>query len=307
MSESSSDRIRTVPAHTGPDQHVAARSTLVPARNLRLVAAAVAVNSALVLLALAVLFPLYWLVSTSFLPREAILSASQTLVVRDPTLENYQELLATTRFARSIWNSVVAAAAVTAAGVYLDTLAGYAFAKHKFRGRDWLFIGVLVTMMIPVAVTVIPNFILLARIRLIGSLWSIILPQLALPFGIFWMRQYIQGAVPDELLESARIDGAGELGVFRLVVLPIVGPGMAGLAIWLFLFSWNAFLLPLAYLQTNEAATYPVFLAALKGFYTPPTHLLVAASVLSTLPVVVVFFVAQRRFISGITAGAVKG
>lgn len=267
----------------------------------------VTVNGALVLLALAILFPLYWLTSTSFLPREAILSASQRLLVNNPTLANYRDLLTTTTFTRSMLNSVVAATAVTVIGMYLCTLAGYAFAKFDFRGRNLLFAGVLSTMMIPIVVTVIPNFILLSRMGLIGSLLSIILPQIAPPFGIFWMRQYIGGAVPDDLMDAARVDGAGELVLFRRVVLPIVGPGMAGLAIWLFLFSWNALLLPLAYLQTNEAATYPVFLAGLKGFYTPPTHLLIAASVLSTLPVVAIFLFAQKRFIAGITTGAVKG
>ncbi len=269
--------------------------------------AAVAVNTGLAVLALALLFPLYWLVSTSFLPRESILSANQTLVVHDPTLGNYRELLDTTSFGRSIWNSLLVAAAVTIGGVYLNTLAGFAFAKYTFRGRNILFAAVLSTMMIPLVVTVIPNFLLLSRIGLIGSLFSVILPQLALPFGVFWMRQYIDGALPISLLEAGRIDGASELTMFRRVVLPIAAPGMAALAIWLFLNSWNALLLPLAYLQTNEAATYPVFLAGLKGFYTPPTHLLIAASVLSTLPVVAVYAFAQKRFVSGLTAGGIKG
>lgn len=268
---------------------------------------AAALNGALLLIALVVFFPLYWLVITSLLPRESILSAAQTLIPHDVTLENYQELLTSTGFLRSMLNSVLAATAVTVVGVYLNTAAGYAFAKYQFRGRDALFAVILATMMIPAVVTVIPNFLLLSRIGLIGSLFSIILPQIAPAFGIFWMRQYIGSAVPTELLESARIDGASEFGIFRHVVLPIVGPGMAGLAIWLFLNSWNGLLLPLAYLQTNEAATYPVFLASLQGFYIRPTHLLIAASVLSTLPVVAVFLFAQKRFIAGITSGAVKG
>lgn len=265
------------------------------------------VNAALALLGVILIFPLYWLVSTSFLPKESILSAGQSLVPHDPSIGNYRELLETTSFSRSILNSLLVAGAVTIVGVYINTLAGYAFAKHRFRGHKVLFAAVLSTMTIPALVTVVPNFLLLSSVGLIGTLFSVILPQLALPFGVFWMRQYIGGAVPDEILEAARIDGAGEFTAFRRVVLPIVAPGMATLAIWLFLTSWNAFLLPLAYLQTNEAATYPVFLAGLKGFYTPPTHLLVAASVLSTLPVVAVFVVAQRRFIAGITTGAVKG
>lgn len=266
-----------------------------------------AVNGSLSLLAALFVLPLYWLAITSFLPREQILSAQQTLLLTHPTVQNYQELLTTTSFLQSMLNSVIVSAAITLVGMYISALAGYAFAKHHFPGRNVLFTLILSTMMIPVTVTVIPNFILLANIGLIGTLWAVILPQLALPFGIFWMRQYIQAAVPNSLLEAARIDGAGVYATFWRVVYPIITPGLAGLAIWLFLNSWNALLLPLVYLQSNSLATYPVFLASLMGFHAAvPTNLLVAACVLATVPMVLIFIVAQKRFVAAITAGAVK-
>lgn len=271
-------------------------------------ARSVAATGVLLLLALAFFFPLYWLVSTSFLPREEILSASQRLIARHPTVENYVLLLTETRFLRSVANSVLVSCTVTVAGTYLAALAGFAFAKYRFRGRSVLFAVVLAMVAIPPLVIVVPNFLVMARLQLLDTLWAVILPQIVIPpFGIFWMRQYIGSAVPDALLDSARIDGASELRIFAHVVLPVIRPGLAGLAIWLFLHSWNNLILPLSYLQTDERFTYPVFLASLKGFHAAqPTHLLITASVLATVPVVVVFLLAQRRFVSGLTAGAVR-
>lgn len=265
-------------------------------------------TGALLLLALAFVFPLYWLASTSFLPREEILSAGQRLLATSLTVDNYVALLTETRFLRSIANSLLVSSVVTVAGMYLAALAGYAFAKYRFRGRNLLFAVVLAMVAVPPLVIVVPNFLVMAELRLLDTLWAVILPQIVIPpFGVFWMRQYIGSAVPDALIDSARSDGAGELRIFLRIVLPIIRPGMAGLAIWLFLHSWNNLILPLSYLQSNDQATYPVFLASLKGFHAAqPTHLLIAASVLATVPIVVVFLFAQRRFVSGLTAGALR-
>jgi ABC-type glycerol-3-phosphate transport system permease component len=269
---------------------------------------AIAIWAGLIALAIFVVLPLYMVVTTSFLPREDILGTEQTLFVHDASLANYEEVLTTTGLGRSIVNSTIVAVSVALFGVLISAMAGYAFAKFQFRGRRFLFLLVLATLTVPAVVTVIPNFILLARIGIIGSLASVILPALATPFGVYWMRQYISAAVHDELIEAARVDGASEVGIFAAIVLPISRPGLAGLAIWLFILSWNALLLPLAYLQSNDAFTYPVFFAGLMGFViSAPTHLLVAGSVLATLPVVVVFLLFQRQFVAGITSGAVKG
>ncbi len=280
------------------------RTTLAGPRDLP---RTVAVNLLLLAFAAVIVFPLYWVLMTSFLPKQQILTKPQALFVTTPQLDNYIELFTVTNFGRSLINSAIVAVAVMAIGAYFAALAGYAFAKHQFRGRNALFVTLLATMMVPATVTVIPNFLLMSQLGLIDSLWAVILPQLTPAFGIFWMRQYIGSAVPSELLDAARIDGASEFGIFNRIVLPVIRPGVAGLAVWLFMMSWNALLLPLAYLHDPNTVTYPVFLAGLKGLESvvlPPTNLLVAAAVVSTLPIITLFVFAQRSFIAGLTAGA---
>ncbi|OFE17421.1 hypothetical protein BA895_16550 [Humibacillus sp. DSM 29435] len=263
-------------------------------------------NALLWIVGLAMVFPIYWLVSTSFLPKEQILGAKQRVIPNAFTLENYRLLLQNQEFWPAVRNSLVVSGVVTIAGAYFATLAGYAFAKMHFPGRDLLFRILLATMMIPLMVSLTTNYIIISRLGLLNSLWAVILPQLAPAFGIFWMRQFVISTVPDEILEAARIDGAGELMTFRKVVLPILRPGVAGLMIWLFLSSWTQLLLPLTYLQDQK--TYPVFINSLRTFPAiPVTHLLIAASVLSMIPVVALFVFAQKAFVSGLSAGAVKG
>lgn len=262
----------------------------------------------MMLLALTIALPLYWLAITSLRPAEQILSAEQSLGVSDPTLRNYTELLGETGFLRSILNSLLVSVTVTVIGIAVGSLAGYVFAKRRFPGRDLLFGLVLVTLTVPALAQVIPNFLVMVELGMINTLWAVILPQAAAPLGIFWMRQYVSVAVPDALLDAGRVDGMGEGRLFWSVVLPLIRPGAAGLAIWLFLQSWSEFVLPLAYLQSNRVATYSLFLDALAGDPNQvPTHLLIAASVLATLPIVVVFLAAQRQFVSGIVSGAIRG
>ncbi|GHJ15924.1 MULTISPECIES: carbohydrate ABC transporter permease [unclassified Micromonospora] len=277
-----------------------------PTGRRRAGAAAVLANGWLWLLALLSVFPIYWLVSTSFLPKDDILQNEQRFVPDKLTLENYRLLLANPDFWPAVNNSLIVSVVVTVGGAYLATMAGYAFAKLRFRGRDGLFRLLLVTMMIPLMVSLTTNYVVMSKLGLLNSLWAVILPQLTPAFGIFWMRQYVISAVPEEILEAARIDGAGEIVTFRKVVLPILRPGVAGLMIWLFLSSWTQLLLPLTYLQDQR--TYPVFINALRTFPAiPVTHLLIAASVLSMVPVVALFVFAQRSFVAGMSAGAVKG
>lgn len=270
--------------------------------------AAVLLNGWLWLVALLLVFPLYWALSTSFLPREEILSTAQRLWPDSFTLENYRELFTGTRFGRAMVNSLIISAVVTVVGTYVAGLAGFAFGKLTFRGRQVLFGVLLATLMIPPLVTVPINFLLMSRLGLLDTLWAVILPQLTPAFGIFWMRQYVDAAVPDEVLEAARIDGASDVALFHRIVLPLLRPGLAGLAIYLFLQSWNQFLLPLTYLQSPRNQTYPVFINLLNSSYAENLdHLVIAASVLSMVPIGILFLLGQRHFVNGITAGAVKG
>ena len=262
----------------------------------------------LTLFALLVISPLVWLTATSFLPKSAILSANPFAAWHAVSLSNYDRVLSDTAFPHTVLNSLIVSGVVTVVGVYIGALGGYAFAKMRFFGRDVLFALVLATLSIPALVTVIPNFLVMSRLGLVGTLWSVILPQLTPPLAIFWMRQYILRTISDELVDAAKLDGAGELRIVHSLVLPICVPGMAGLAVWLFMTSWNALLLPLAYIQDSARATFPVFLTSLNSFNAvPQTDLVVAASVLSTIPPLVVFVLAQRLFIAGLVDGGVKG
>ena len=276
-------------------------------RGQRRPVAAVLLNGWLWAVALVLVFPLYWALSTSFLPKAEILSTAQRLWPNSFTLENYRELFTGTGFGRAMLNSIIVSVVVTVVGTYVAGLAGFAFGKLVFRGRQALFGLLLATLMIPPLVTVPINFIVMSKLGLLNTLWAVILPQLTPAFGIFWMRQYVTSAVPDEVIEAARIDGASDVVLFHRIVLPLLRPGLAGLAIYLFLQSWNQFLLPLTYLQSPSKRTYPVFINLLNSSYAQNLdHLVIAASVLSMVPIGVMFLFGQRHFVNGITAGAVK-
>lgn len=260
---------------------------------------ALGANALLLGLAVFMVIPLWWIVTTSLRPAAEIYSSDQTLLPSVVTFDNYVELLTQTKFTGALVNSVIVAAVVTIGGTLFAGLSGYAFAKFRFPGRDVIFIILIASMTVPGAVTLLPNFILLSRIGLLDTLWAVILPQVALPFAMLWMRQYVRTAVPDSVLEAARVDGAGPYRTFFSIVAPIIRPGLAGVGVWLFLGAWNSLLIPLVYLSSNENYTYPVFLSALQGNPTlQVTHLVMAAAVLATLPVVVVFLALQRHFVA---------
>jgi lactose/L-arabinose transport system permease protein len=268
----------------------------------------IAAMTVLTAFCLAILLPLWWVIISSAKTPAEIYSSKQSLIPTSFTLDNYIQLLTETGFIRSIGNSLIVAVAVTVLGSLFALGAGYAFAKLTFRGRDLLFYMLVGSMVIPGIVTVLPNFILLARIGLLDTLWAIILPNLALPFSMLWMRQYIRSAVPDSVLDAARIDGSGEFRTMWSVVAPIVRPGLVGVAVWLFLTSWNNFFLPLVYLNSDENFTYPVFIAALKGNpQLQVTHLVMAAAVLSLIPVLIMYVFLQRHFVASAAMSIDKG
>ena len=190
--------------------------------------------------------------------------------------------------------------------VWFCALAGYTFAKLRFRGREALFVGILTTMMIPLGVGLIPNFIIMARIGWVDTYRALIIPGIANAFGIFWMRQYCL-SVPDELLDAARVDGAGEFGIFSRIVLPVIRPALASLAIFVFLSSWNDFLQPLVFLRSEDKFTVQLWLSIVDrtGQHEPASDRdgrLAARQ----HPDRVMFATLQRHFIAGLTAGSVK-
>ncbi len=206
----------------------------------------------------------------------------------------------------ALWNSLVVSGLITASTVLFCTLAGFAFAKLRFRGRDALFAVTLGTMMIPPSLSVVPLYSIMADLGLAGDLASVVLPSLVAAFGVFFMRQYLSSALPDELLEAARMDGATSLRTVFSVVLPIARPGMAVLGMLTFMAAWNDFFWPLIAL-TSRNPTVQVALNNLGQGYVPDQAVIMAGTLVGTLPVIVVFALLGRQIVSGIMAGAVKG
>lgn len=251
-------------------------------------------------------FPFLWMLSSSLKPSSEIFS-SGALLPQDPTLDNYIRLFTDVGALRKFGNSFIVSVGFTVLSVFLCALGGYGFGKFRFRGREVLFWFVLATLTIPLAAILVPLFVMMRNtFNWIDTLWPLIIPGAANAFGIFFMRQYMH-SIPDELIDSARVDGAGEYTIFWRVVLPVAAPGLASLAIIFFMRSWNDFLWPLAVLRSEAVQTIPVMLNAVQG---PPGRtaydLLMAGAVLSVLPLAAVFLILQRRLVAGVTMGAVK-
>lgn len=261
-----------------------------------------------VLIAVGVVFllPFYWMLTSSLRPLSEFYQLPIPIVPNKPSLENYGLLFARSMFGRGIFNSSLLAAISVVLQVLLSALAGYTFAKLRFRGRGPLFIGLLATMMIPLGVGMIPNYIIMARIHWIDTFWPLILPPIANAFGIFWMRQYCL-SIPDELLDAARIDGSGEFSTFWRIVLPVIKPAVASLAIFVFLTTWNDFLGPLVYLRSQQLYTVQLWLSVVsrEGNVSQP-GVVMAGSALASIPIVILFATLQRYFVAGLTAGSVK-
>ena len=260
----------------------------------------------LVLAGLAFLLPFYWMVVSSFRPTAQFFQLPIPLVPNPPSLENFETLFARSKYGRGLLNSAFLAIVAVILQVGFCALAGYTFAKLRFRGRDALYLGILTTMMIPLGVGLIPNFIIMARIGWVDTYRALIIPGIANAFGIFWMRQYCL-SVPDELLDAARVDGAGEFGIFSRIVLPVIRPALATLAIFVFLSTWNDFLQPLVFLRSEDKFTVQLWLSIVErqGNVSQPA-IVMAGALLASIPIVILFAALQRHFIAGLTAGSVK-
>ena len=270
-----------------------------------LVSAGVLVYAALALGALASLVPMLWMLSASLMPAGEASAYPPRFVPSEVTFEHYASLFTRLNLGRYLRNSAIVAITVTVASLLINAMAGYAFAKLRFRGRDRLFGLLTLGLIVPSQVAMLPLFLLLKSMGLINSYWGVVIPGLASIFGIFLVRQYLL-ALPDDLLDAARVDGASELRVFWSVVLPVARPILATLSIWTFLATWNDFMWPLIVLSDDRRYTLPVALANLVGEHVQDTELMMAGSVLTVLPVLVVFLVLQRYYIQGILSGSVK-
>lgn len=264
------------------------------------------VNGLLIAASFIALFPLLWMASVSFMPPGFSSTFPPPLLPQQPTLANYRELFARAGMARYLANSLVIAGAITALSLLFNLAAGYAFAKLRFAGRERLFQSLLAALVIPAQVAMIPLFLMMKWLHLVNTWGGVIVPALASVFGIFLVRQYAR-SIPTELLEAARIDGAGEARVFATIVLPLLKPIMVTLAIFTFLASWNDFMWPLIVLSDQAWQTAPVALAALSREHVQDNELMMAGSVVTTLPVLVLFLALQRHYLQGLLLGSVKG
>ena len=267
---------------------------------------ALVVNALLAALAFVSLFPLAWMLSVSFMPAGAASTLPPPLLPAAPTLENYRELFARMGMGRYFFNSFLVATAVTVGSVAFNVMAGYAFAKLEFAGRERIFRGLIGALVIPAQVAMMPLFLELKALGLVNSYGGVIVPALATIFGIFLVRQYAR-SIPDELLEAARIDGASELAIFLRVVVPLLRPIIVTLAVFSFLATWNDFMWPLIVLTDSEHYTLPVALASLSREHVQDNELMMAGSVVTVVPVLVLFLALQRYYIAGLLAGSVKG
>ncbi|MDQ3788572.1 MAG: carbohydrate ABC transporter permease [Actinomycetota bacterium] len=250
------------------------------------------------------LFPFLWTVITSITP-EGSLADGPTLIVDDPTLDAYRTLLDSVPMWRIMLNSFGIAIAATALQLVTGAMAAYAFARLAFPGKNVVFGLYLATLMVPLQVLVVPLFIEMKTFGLQDTYFSLLAPGIASAFGVFLLRQAVAG-VPAELDEAATLDGAGHLRIFTLIVVPLIRPTLATVAVFAFMASWNSFLWPLVVIRSPEFMTLPLGLSTLHGQFTTQWDVVMAGSVLSIVPIAVVYLLAQRHIIAGIAHTGIK-
>lgn len=261
----------------------------------------------LILIAISMLYPFFAMINLSFVDDNAIFSEAGKLIHTNLTLQNYKNVFTELPMSRYFFNSLIVALITTAGQVLFASLAGYAFARLKFRFRNAIFLIILITMLIPPQVNIIPLFFLMREMHLIDTYQALILPALFGGLGVFLMRQYFLG-LPKDLEESAKIDGCNLFQTFFKIALPLALPTVATLAIFTFVTTWNSFMWPLIVTNSEGMRTLPVGLAIYKGSFREITLWgeLLACSVICTIPVIGVFLIGKKYFISDILQGGVK-
>ena len=258
------------------------------------------------LVTLLVLMPLIWMVSVSFMAPGEAAAFPPPLFPANPTLENYRTLFSSYGIGRYLLNSVIVSSLATLLALLFVVPAGYAFAKLRFTGRDAVFQALVLAMVVPGQIGMLPLFLELKAMGLVNSYAGALVPWLAGIFGIFLVRQFCL-SIPTELLEAARIDGASEGLILRKIVMPALKPVLITLALFIFLGSWNDFMWPLIILADQDLYTLPVALAALSREHVQDNELMMAGSVVTVLPVLILFLALQRHYLDGLLAGSVKG
>jgi multiple sugar transport system permease protein len=246
--------------------------------------------------------PFFWMIFGSFKTGAEIRQIPPTFVPESWTLDNYTKILTDPELPLTTFyrNSLFVAVMNVITTLFMASLLGYIFAKYRFRGRQPMFWYLMALMMVPPSVLMIPNYLILSRLGLLNNLWGLVITVIVDPFAVFVMRQFIM-SLPDEQIESARIDGASEFRIYRTIVIPQVKPALATLGLLTFMFNWNAYLWPLIVLTQNDKRTIPVILSWYSTQHAAQLNLVMAASVLMVVPVLVFFLFTQRWIVAGLT------
>ncbi|MYW70410.1 ABC transporter permease subunit [Streptomyces sp. SID8379] len=260
----------------------------------------------LITLLLVFALPLLWALSSSFKSRGDIFGYPPDLLPSPGTLANYRGLLGAHPFWSWLMTSTVVAGISTLAAVLLCALAGFAFAKYRFRGKNALFNIMFSSLAVPFAVIVVPLFVMIAKAHLTTPYFALVVPWVAPAFGIFMMRQFTEQSIPDALLDAARVDGCTEFGLFRRIVLPLLRPALGALGVWSFLNSYNSLIWPLVVVSDPGDYTLPLGIQALFGATNRQYDLVLAGSILAAVPSLLVFFLLRKQLLEGLAAGAVK-
>lgn len=251
------------------------------------------------------LMPILWVIGSSFKSTGELFSWPPSLVGKNPSFSNYQKALQEGHFGIYFLNTVFTSVAATLLTIVVNVMSGYAFAKYRFKGDKILFGIVLATLMIPLEVIMIPIFKVIVATGLYNSLWGLIIPVVASPTAVFLVRQYYVG-IPDAYMEAARIDGASETSILMRIMLPLAKPVISVLCIFSFMWRWNDYLWPKLVINSKERYTIQLALANYSGEYSVDWNSLLAMSVISMIPVIIVFVTLQSHIIGGMTAGGVK-
>jgi multiple sugar transport system permease protein len=261
----------------------------------------------LTLLAIATVLPFLWMVLNSFKLSEEIVRQPPTFLPERWTLRTYEELFGSEmQFGLALGNSLIVAVGATASVLFFASLAGFVFAKYRFAGKEILFVAILSTLMVPFSVVLVPLFVVVTKVGLYNSIPGLLATELVSTFGIFLMRQFLE-TIPDEMLDAARVDGASEWWIYSRVVVPLSGQALGALAIFTFMWNWDAYLWPLVMLTSPEKMTLPLALARLQHLYYTRYDIVLTGATVTIVPVVIVYLFFQRHFVRGIALTGMKG
>lgn len=257
--------------------------------------------------ALIMVMPFIWMVSTAFKPKSEVLSKTPNFIPAHPTLSNFTGVFHAAPFGRYFINSMIMSVTSTVVIVLTSAIAGYVLAKFTFPGRTALFAVILATAVVPFEIYMIPLYLSMNKLKLINTMQGMVIPYLIMSFGIFFIRQNVIASIPDELMMAARIDGASEFRIFTRIILPLLGSACSALSIFAFMQAWTAFIWPLLVANTKDLYTMELGLAQFQSGFAIDFGLTAAGSVISLVPVIVVFLLLRRRIITGVALTGIKG